>query len=389
MSSWLIRVADAYGMSLDQLVRSNLGPASFEFGDRDRADLDLEPPSGVLDALHERTGVPRDLLTRMTIAGWVPWLLDTLDAGQGPAAFGTYVQQDSVILAPGRAIKRDLPSWRAWLPDKPMMRRLCPRCMEDASGETVPFTLVSLLPLTIGCPRHGYRLENMFGSLEAFIAWQDADMVPAPTAPRIAAMDRRTHEGLGTGTVTLPGRPVHVGVWLRLLRTLLDEVNTPTSMVPPSSRTQLHHVWQATGRPPRAGQIRWRPYESLDWPTQQAMLHAAAAALDLIETGQIAAAGTLGPLLHTEPHPAVYNGDPLHHREEPDPTTTIWLTAVASLRDAIGVARHDAGEARQLLALVTGSSRNRAAQDRIRDEMIEAGIPAAFLTAEDQTASTR
>lgn len=44
-------------------------------------------------------------------------------------------------------------------------------------------------------------------------------------------MDRRTHEGITTGTVTLPRRPVHVGVWFRLLRTLLDEVNTPTSQL--------------------------------------------------------------------------------------------------------------------------------------------------------------
>jgi hypothetical protein len=35
-------------------------------------------------------------------------------------------------------------------------------------------------------------------------------------------MDRLTDEGLRTGTVHLPRRPVQVGVWLRLLRTLLD-----------------------------------------------------------------------------------------------------------------------------------------------------------------------
>ena len=379
LSSWLDRVAAAYGMSLDQLVRHNLGPASFNLGDQNRSDLDLEPPPGVLDALHERTGAPRDQLARMTIAGWVPWLLDTLDPSHGGAAFETHVQQGSVILAPGQAIKRDLPTWRPWLPDRPMMRRACPRCMDDAGGETAVLTLVSRIPLTIGCPRHGYRLESMFGSLGNFIAWEDENMIPTPTDPRVTAMDRRTHEGLATGTVTLPGRPVHVGVWLRLLRTLLDEVNSQTSTVPPSSRNKLHQVWQAIGRPPRAGQITWRPYESLDWPTQQQMLHAAAAALDLIQTGRIKAAGTLGALLHAEPHPAVYDGDPPHHREDPDPTTTVWQTAMASLCDVINISRHDADEARRLLALLTGSARNSAAHGRIRDEMIETGIPADFL----------
>ncbi len=214
LSCWLIRVAAVYGMSVEQLARHNLGVASFELGDRNSGDLDREPPPGMLDALHERTGVP---LAPMTIAGWMPWLLDTLDPAQGSAAFDTYVHQDSVLLAPGEAVPRDLPAWRAWLPGKPM-RRACPQCINSADCETAVFTLVSQIPLTISCPVHGCRLEATFGSLGTFIAWQDADMVPTTAGPHVTAMDRRTHEGLTTGTVTLPGRPVHVGVWLRLLR---------------------------------------------------------------------------------------------------------------------------------------------------------------------------
>ena len=388
LSSWLIRVADAYGMTLGQLVRHNLGPASFELGDQNLSDPDMEPPPGMLEVLQERTGVPRDQLARMTIAGWVPWILDTLDPTQGTAAFETYVQQDSVILPPGRAVKRDLPTWRAWLPDRPMMRRACPRCIDDANGETAVFTLASRIPLTIGCPKHGYRLEAMFGSLGTFIAWEDGDMVPTPTDPRVAAMDRRTHEGLAKGTVSLSGRPVHVGVWFRLLRTLLDEVNTPTSTVPPSSRSNLHQVWQAIGRPPRAGQVRWQPYECLDWPTQQAMLHAAAAAIDLIETGRISAAGTLAPLLHAQQHPAVYDGDPPHHRIDPAPATTVWQAAMTSIRDVIGIARHDAGTARQLLALLTCYTPNELAYSRIRGDLIETGIPSELLPTRDQADCT-
>jgi hypothetical protein len=117
------------------------------------------------------------------------------------------------------------------------------------------------------------------------------------------------------------------------------------------------------------------------------MLHAAAAALDLIETGRIKAAGTLGALLHAEPHPAAYDGDPPHHREDPDPTTTVWQTAMASLRDVINISRHDAGEARGLLTLLTSPTRDQADRDRIRDEVIETGIPAEFLPTQTQTTS--
>lgn len=58
----------------------------------------------------------------------------------------------------------------------------------------------------------------------------------------------------------------------------------------------LARVWNATGRPPRAGLNVWRPYERLAPPQQQAMFEAAATALALAASGEVAARGTLGPL---------------------------------------------------------------------------------------------
>jgi len=126
-------------------------------------------------------------------------------------------------------------------------------------------------------------------------------------------MDRRTHEGMSTGTVILPGRsgqPVHVGVWFRLLRTLIDELSTPISTVRASSRDDLNRIWQASGHPPRAGLSVWCPYEKLDWPRQQGMLEAAATALHLVETGAITARGSLGHLLAVQPHRPADSGQP-------------------------------------------------------------------------------
>ena len=55
-------------------------------------------------------------------------------------------------------------------------------------------------------------------------------------------MDRLTFEGLTTGIVTLPGRLVHVGLWLRVLRTLLDEVSMAASRVSTRSAATLARV---------------------------------------------------------------------------------------------------------------------------------------------------
>ena len=91
LSSWLARVAGVYGLPVRDLLRHDLGQASVLADDPAAADLDWDPPAAVLAALDERTGAGLGELRRMTIAGWVPWLLDTLEDG-GQEAFDTYVR---------------------------------------------------------------------------------------------------------------------------------------------------------------------------------------------------------------------------------------------------------------------------------------------------------
>ncbi|MFX7849578.1 TniQ family protein, partial [Acinetobacter baumannii] len=62
-----------------------------------------------------------------------------------------------------------------------------------------------------------------------FLGWENADADPRTASDAIATMDRRTWQALTTGHVELPRRRIHAGLWFRLLRTLLDELNTPLS----------------------------------------------------------------------------------------------------------------------------------------------------------------
>ncbi|MDQ2846331.1 MAG: TniQ family protein [Actinomycetota bacterium] len=174
-------------------------------------DLDWDPPAVVLDALAERTGVDRNELRAMTVAGWVPWLLDTLEPSGDPAAFDTYVRQDSVLLPASEAKRRQVCRWRPWLPAKPM-RRACPTC---ASFPDRGLTLISQLPIVISCPEHACRLMPEVDI--AIAAAMNERLSPTPVNAHIAALDRLTLEGFTTGQVTLPLRPVHLGVWFRLL----------------------------------------------------------------------------------------------------------------------------------------------------------------------------
>lgn len=159
---------------------------------------------------------------------------------------------------------------------------MCPECATDHDRGVA---LTTGLLLMLSCPNHGCLLEPE-GTVR--IGYLLGVPTPARTAPEpVAAADRLTWEALTTGTVTLPARPVHLGVWLRLLRTLIGEVCISTSRLRAASARMLEQAWEASGYPPRGGITVWRRYEQLRDHQQDAMLTAAATVLHLAQTGVI------------------------------------------------------------------------------------------------------
>ncbi|GAA4718106.1 TniQ protein [Promicromonospora umidemergens] len=372
LSSWVTRLAELYRMEVEELLRHDLAPPGTDPPLRKRGALDLDPPAAVLLALAERTGVPLGDVHRLTIAGQVPWLLDTLDPEPEPgAAFDTYVHQDSVLLTTKERRRQRVPGWRAWVPTAEPLRRACPLCMAAAPV----FTLVSQLPLTLSCPKHGCTLVPTIGAAGTFLAWQEANTQATAAPEAVIAMDRRTQQGLRTGTVTVPRRSVHVGVWFRLLRTLIDELSTPVSTLRTRSRRTLQYIWRTTGQPVRAGLVgRWCSYEALPWNQQQMFLEAAATALHLVQAGEVAAHGTLAPLLTPEPHRPVPDGTP----PAPAPRD-YWKEARDAMNGSIALAQDDPAAGRQLLTILTSMTRSEASFQRTREDLIALGIPGKHL----------
>ena len=287
----------------------------------------------------------------------------------GPEAFGAYVRQYSVLLAPGEAGQNPVQHWLPWIPMRQQWRTDLVACPACAAGPDRGTSLLSMLPIMTTCGEHGCRLQS---EIAVRLAALDPEREPPPLAPGpVVAMDRLTFEGVTTGRVTLSGRAVHVGVWLRLLRTLLDEVSLAASRVSARSAATLARVWEATGRPLRGGLTVWRPYERLDLPLQQAMREAAATALHLAAAGEITARGTLGRCLAPEPHRDVYEGDRRAWEQK---------QARAELEAMIERARDDPGTARRLLGMLTVGCRTIAGFYRERQLLItQAGIPDALL----------
>ena len=165
-----------------------------------------------------------------------------------------------------------------------------------------------------------------------------------------------------------PGGPA---VTVDEMARLLDEVNTPPSQCG-AQVAASRQAWESAGLPFRAGQYRWHPYESLTWTCQQQMLQATAAAVALIEAGEIPSRGHHGSLFHPASGPPVFAGD----RPKPPARDCAYyfLLATQDAEDAIQAARRDRAAARQMFHLCTYSTTDEARIDRVRGLFVELGI---------------
>lgn len=367
LSSWLQRVAARYQMDLYDLLEHDLGHGRVD-------DLDTAPPPALLTALSLRSGIELERLRCMSFAGWVPWLLDSLDS-RIPDALETYAFQFSLLL-PRRGRKtRSITSWRAWLPSQPI-HRACPLCLNDSEDQAI--LLAWKLPLMLSCPQHGCWLESYSGVPGQFLGWENADAAPRTASDAMVAMDRRTWQALTTGYVELPRRRIHAGLWFRLLRTLLDELNTPLSHCCSGSASSIRQVWEHCGHPLRAGQSLWRPFEILAPAVQLQMLEAAATAIDLIESKVLSLHGEQATLFLSEPNTGFTNGLTTAEREK-EPVNH-WQEAVKALNEAVAEARHNPERARSLFALFAFGRRDPESLERLRVMFAKEGIPPEFLS---------
>lgn len=369
LSSWLARIAEAYGMDLSDLLRFGLGLDRAPAPSRRLEFLDVDPPEELLSILHERTGVPLSEIRRMTVRGWVPWLLDPPEPEPG-SGFDTYVRQDSVLLTAKERPRRHLHGWQAWRSKRGPMRRACPECIATRPPSLRALTLVSQLPLTISCPAHACMLEPVFAGLGMIVDWEHGNPESTPVSAAVAVMDRRTHEALRTGTVSLPRRMIHAGVWFRLLRTVIDELSTRVLTLSPRSREAVRDIWKAAGYRVRNGEVGpWKPFEAYPWQSQKEMLEAAATVFQLVESGEIAARGSLADLLTVEPHRQIPDGTP------PALAAMQWVRVH---RRTIAAAREDPQEARNLLAFLAWGHKS-VSYGQFREDLIALGVPEEHL----------
>ncbi len=368
LSSWLWQIAARYDMSVQDLLEHGLGENTISC-----KDVDVDPPQRLLSALAERTGVDYDRLEAMTLAGWVPWLYDALQPDVD--SYDIYVHQFSVMLKCGTDHERPAGPWAAWLPNE-RLRLACPDCLADPTRGVA--LLVWRLPLVRTCSTHRRWLQRYTGDYANPI-WED-DPAPA-SGPGVAVlkMDSYTHHGLHNGWVELPQRRVHAAVWFRLLRTLINEVSS-TRKYWRFNIGELHQVWDSTGYKVRAGEMRWKPYETLRWITQAKMLEAAAITIELLQAKTVMGVGADTSVFVPEELLRDYDSGPVNrapalHRPS--------MTFNEAAEEAIAAAKEDPAEAQQLFNFLVIGCMTPQAVERVLDNFVELGIPIDTLSRND------
>ncbi|WP_261619405.1 TniQ family protein [Pseudarthrobacter equi] len=373
LSSWLRRTASSYGMYSYELLEHGLGHR--ELSD---AELDLNPPLHLLDELAKRTGLDHHRVRAMTMAGWVPWLFDSL--APAPDTYETYVHQLSVLLPPARRQIYTPRKWLPWLPETGVLRG-CRECLE--SGPTL--LLFWQLPLMASCPVHRRRLETYEGHPADYILWATPAHDQRELPESLIVLDRRTWQAITRGSVDLPRYAVHSGVWFRLLRTLLDELTTAQGRYG-RQLEDVRRVWDNCGHPFRAGLHSWQPFEALHWTRQQQLLEAAAAAMEMIEDGSLTARGTSAHLLRPEPDTPISDGTPPGSLTgaagvQKRPTLDeLWNQATATLDACIAAAKKDPVVAKHLFDFARYGCRSEESVRGLRDAFAELQIPLDFLS---------
>ena len=167
-SSWVFRLAQQYAMTWQEFFHDALGTAVLA-----EDCLDRQPPVALVHDLALRTGVPPARIWTMTLTGYVPWLIDTLETDDATCLY-TYATQYQTLL------RRQTP-WMSkglynrhtgryclpWLREpSPSHHRLCLACLRTEShpasasllasgtdGE-LPASWLSLDDRCRACPGH-------------------------------------------------------------------------------------------------------------------------------------------------------------------------------------------------------------------------------------------
>jgi len=268
LSSWLGRIGREYGLSGEELLQP-VESEKFKVG----VDLDENPPDALVGWLSDKTGQATDRIRAMTLSGYVPTLLDGL-APQTATLTG-YVSRIRLISRLDEpVVGLDITPWidhrwgTAWG---------CTACL---AGDAFPYRRLHWrLPWMLTCPIHKCFLRQAL--VEAGYGWLPiaSPLNRVPLEAELVHLDHATYQAVTLGRVNKPDGQILGGVWVRLLRAVIEEV----ARFPPDATprgTGIAELWDDLGIRPLGTEARACPYEALPPRIKLRLLRVAALAME-------------------------------------------------------------------------------------------------------------
>jgi hypothetical protein len=123
-------------------------------------------------------------------------------------------------------------------------------------------------------------------------------------AVSVLDMDSRTWHAMTMGSVDLPRRQVHAGIWFRLMRAIIDELGTTMSECRTAGR-MIMGIWAEAGYPLRAGPLKWHTHEGYPLDMQLRTLEVTATTIHFLENQTLRGQG---------PDAALFLSTPVHRQ---------------------------------------------------------------------------
>jgi hypothetical protein len=266
LSSWLRRIAMAYGLKLRALVHQDMGCPSVDI-----CKLDLNPPDDLLKTVAARTGTPLETVRKTALEGLFQYILL-----RSP-------EECSVLFS---LCDRALPvdefqlNWEQWIKlfrKRPF--RGCRSCLSKYPDAAV--LLAWRLPVMLSCPIHRLMLEPVrFCPNE--LKWRNDKSEAVPES--LSLHDCRTWSALTNGYIDLPGGRVAAFSWFKALGMILDVLDSRLEDPGPHPEG----TWKETVRDAACDLL-----DGMPWKTKIARMDALflASAIGLMERGTIPPVG--------------------------------------------------------------------------------------------------
>jgi len=354
LSSWFERLASCYGYRSYDVLIFDLG-----FPALSPEELDTNPPLQFLACLAERSGISVEQLGTMTIQGWVPRSIGSLEPRT--VRYPTYVREYALLYPTELRRYQEFPDWIPWRSVHRFNgRAACRHCLRD---DPEPYRRLSWqLAWMSSCPVHGILFENSMIIAGKMLSEAADELVPAPS--EILTIDRFTKQAIEEGNVSLPSGLVSGGTWLRVLRTLLDELCLPAAPLK-QYRPTLSKIWNTLGLGVRQGMRSAAiPFEMLDSERQFLLMRVAGVAVELLMKEELKRVGKDAFLFVAKPE----DGE---HRLPPSPLLfpgqisespsrelssyeQAWKKVHTSMEELEGAMRKDRQTARQMRQILLG-----------------------------------